>query len=50
MGGTGEAKGNCLLKVVLFSEIYINVGKFKSNKLALELRNINRNLSLNCSR
>lgn len=41
---TGEVKGDYLREVVLNGEVHINVGKFKSDKLALELRNINRNL------
>lgn len=41
---TGEVKGDYLREVVLSGEVHINVGKFKSDKLALELRNINRNL------
>lgn len=40
---TGEVKGDYLREVVLSGEVHINVGKFKSDKLALELRNINRN-------
>lgn len=41
---TGEVKGDYLREVVLNGEVNIKVGKFKSDKLALELRNINRNL------
>ncbi|MBN2834025.1 MAG: hypothetical protein JXR48_03565 [Candidatus Delongbacteria bacterium] len=41
---TGEVKGDYLREAVLNAEVHINVGKFKSDKLALEIRNITREL------
>lgn len=41
---TGEVKGDYLRDAILNAEIHINVGKFKSDKLALEIRNIMREL------
>jgi hypothetical protein len=41
---TGEIKGDYLREVVLNGEVHISVGKFKSDKLALELRNLIREL------
>ena len=41
---TGEVKGDYLREVVLNGKVNINVGKFRSDKLALELRNIIREL------
>lgn len=37
---TGEVKGDYLREVVLNGEVHINVGKFKSDKLALVLKNL----------
>lgn len=37
-------KGDYLREVVLNGEVHINVGKFKSDKLALELRNLTKEL------
>lgn len=41
---TGEVKGDYLREVVLSGEVHINVGKFKSDKLALALKNLTREL------
>lgn len=41
---TGEVKGDYLREVVLNGEVHINVGKFKSDKLALALRNLTNEL------
>lgn len=41
---TGEVRGNYLREVVLNGEVHINVGKFKSDKLALALRNLTKEL------
>lgn len=41
---TGEVKGDYLREVVLNGEVHINVGKFKSDKLALALRNLTKEL------
>ena len=41
---TGEIKGDYLRDAVLNAEVHISVGKFKSDKLALEIRNITREL------
>ncbi len=41
---TGEVKGDYLREMVLNGEVHINVGKFKSDKLALALKNLTREL------
>ena len=41
---TGEVKGDYLREAVLNAEVHIIVGKFKSDKLALEIRNMNKSL------
>lgn len=41
---TGEVKGDYLRSMALNGEINISVGKFKSDKLALAMKNLNRDL------
>ena len=41
---TNEVKGECLREVVLNGEVRINVGKFKSHKLVLAMRNLTNEL------
>ena len=41
---TGEVKGDYLRDAILNAEIHDNVGKFMSNRIALETRNIMREL------
>ncbi len=41
---TGEVKGDYLREIALNGEVNINVGKFKSDKLALALSNLTKEL------
>lgn len=43
---TGEVKGDFLREVVLNGEVHISIGKFKSDKLALALKNLINELEM----